>query len=103
MNNDKWYLDYNNVDKIIKDYLLVNEFSGLEIKSLKKDIKKVCDKYGDRKDIDYILESDYIFGRANDYYEYNTQSPLGIKYDNIELIDNINGIVVYKSFLESGD
>ena len=88
--------DYNNIDKIIKEYLGISEDNDtIDIKQLKKDIKKVCDKYANQ-DIDYILESDYIFGYAGDKYEYDTSYPLGVNYSNIEFIEDMNGIVVYK-------
>ena len=88
--------DYNNVDKIIKEYLGVSEDNDtIDLKQLKKDIKKVCEKYS-AQNVEYILESDYVFGYAGDTYEYDTTYPLGVNYKDIEFVDNINGIVVYK-------
>lgn len=91
------HLDFNNVDKIIKEYLGIEEGNNtIDLKQLKKDIKKVCDKYKGQ-DVEYILEGDYICGRASGMtYNYNTKYPLAIEYEDIEFLDNINGIVVYK-------
>lgn len=86
----KRHLNYKNIDYIIKEYLgLSDEYlSMIDIDMLKQDIKYIINKYGN---IDYILESDFDLGYASDNFDRISRT-----YKDIIVLENKNGIVVYK-------
>lgn len=96
------HLDFNNFDRILNEYLGIDKDyiktdSGKEmLKNTKKAVKKICEKYKGQ-DIEYIFESDYIVGRASGLpYYYDTSYPLAINYMDVEFVEDIDGIVVYR-------
>ena len=86
----KRHLNYKNIDYIIKEYLgLSDEYlSMIDSDMLKQDIKYIINKYSN---IDYILESDFDLGFASDNFDRNNRT-----YKDIIVLENKNGIVVYK-------
>lgn len=84
------HLNYKNIDYIIREYLGLSEeyIKMIDIDILKQDIKYIINKY---IDIDYMLESDFELGFASD------------NYNNIEVLENKNGIIVYKKVSGNND
>lgn len=84
------HLNYKNIDYIIKEYLgLSDEYlSMIDIDMLKQDIEYIINKY---KDIDYMLESDFDLGYASDNFDRISRT-----YKDIIVLENKNGIIVYR-------
>lgn len=85
----KKHLEKKNINYIMKEYLGCESdyiLENLDFTHQVIDIVyKIIDIYGKvDKNIQYIFQCDYEEGRAHD------------NYNDIEVLDNINGIVVYE-------
>ena len=91
-NTEKRHLDHNELDYIISEYLgLSKEYLSLvNIDTIKNDVKYIIDKYGNNN-IEYILTADFEVGYASDNFDNITRT-----YSNIKVLEDVNGIIVYK-------
>lgn len=83
------HFDSNKMFTIIRQYLGICEECLKEFfneKQLTSDILYIIHKYkNDKRDIQYILESDIM-------YAYD-------KEEDIKILENVNGIIVYENLL----
>ena len=88
----KRHLDYGELDYIITEYLGLSEeyLELVDIDIIKNDIKYIINKYKN-DNIEYILISDFEVGYVSDNFDYQTQT-----YSDINVLENVNGIIVYK-------
>ena len=84
----KFYFDKEQLERIKKEYLgLDTEYlKMINEKQLEKDILTTIDKYkNDTRKVEYILESDLRYAYDNE--------------EDIRVLENINGIIVYENLL----
>lgn len=97
MNNEKRQFNYDNIEYIITEYLGIDKDTFIEFfdTRLFNDIHYIIDKYKeDKRNIEYMLESDYRLGYASD--KFTSSNKLTEMYKDIKFIENRNGIIIYK-------
>lgn len=97
MNKDKKQFDYNNKEYIITEYLGIDKDTFKEFfdTSIFNDINNIINDYKeDKRNIEYMLESDFRVGYASDNFTYSND--ITKMYKDIKFIKNVNGIIVYE-------
>lgn len=87
-NKNKMQFNKDNMNEIIREYLgISNEYlKYFNIAELEHNIIMIIDKYiNDKRDIEYILESDIMYASDNE--------------KDIQVLEMINGIVVYENLI----
>jgi len=96
----KWYFNKDRINYIVKEYLGCDNDYILDnldfIYQVIDTVYYIIDKYkNDKRNIQYIFESDYIEGRASDNINNNWENIEDI-YTDLKYIENVNGIIVYE-------